>query len=85
MKRRSVLIGLTGVLALSLVVAACAPVSPHAPDVSRDCLSCHGSNADKPYPSWHAKTQIGNDRCLQCHDQASDTGNTSVVATSGTK
>lgn len=51
-----------------LVMIACTPAIPHSIDGRDDCISCHGQNKVKPFPQWHAKRNLGNDNCKNCHD-----------------
>jgi hypothetical protein len=73
MKKKLVVV-LLALLVLSGLLVAFVPWSsfgpprvPHSIIQRSDCTSCHGLSGVKPYPTWHAKSQLGNDGCLRCH------------------
>lgn len=58
----------TGILTLAMMLLiSCAPSIPHPVAEQRDCITCHGNNGIKPYPSWHASRDYTNADCASCH------------------
>jgi hypothetical protein len=72
MKKRSALLLLGVVIAAAAAVAACEPAVPHAIEGRADCISCHGTDAVKPYPKFHADRGYANSVCTNCHKVAAD-------------
>ncbi|HEX9015234.1 MAG TPA: hypothetical protein VF960_04435, partial [Chloroflexota bacterium] len=56
---------------LTILLSACEPAIPHPTTGWNDCISCHGQNATKPYPKWHAERGLDNGSCVSCHKFAS--------------
>ena len=67
MKKKSVPMAVTAYAAFLALLGACAMTIPHPVDGRADCLACHSRSSAKPYPSWHAKRNFGDEKCLKCH------------------
>lgn len=68
MKHKDLFLILVGALSLVVILISCAPSVPHSVQAQKECITCHGSNGIKPYPTWHANRGYKNDDCLSCHD-----------------
>lgn len=79
MKKAGLSIVLAGAVILAVMLISCAPSIPHSVDAQKDCITCHGTNGVRPYPSWHAQRGYNNDDCSSCHDLKS--GNRNVAGT----
>jgi hypothetical protein len=63
------------IIALFTLNACSTPAIPHTLSDRSDCLSCHASNAQNPYPSGHAKKGYPNNKCTDCHKASATTPN----------
>ncbi len=70
MKKRLVLVCLSGLMGFTVLLSGCAPAIPHPTEGRKDCISCHSRDGIKPYPQWHAERVSGNDACMNCHKSA---------------
>jgi hypothetical protein len=72
MTKRLVLLGLGGLIGVTLLLSACAPAMPHSFEGRSDCISCHGPKGVEPYTSWHAERGLDNGNCATCHQLAAN-------------
>ena len=67
MKNAGRLIIFVGLLILGLFLIFRPPSIPHSLEGTKECVTCHGSNGIRPYPTWHEELGYGNDDCSSCH------------------
>jgi hypothetical protein len=81
MKYKGLPLTLLGALILTVILISCAPSIPHSVESRKECITCHGSNAAKPYPAWHASRGYTNDDCSSCHEPKTEDRNLAGATT----